>query len=327
MPATKVLVNVQQLKGRPNPYLLPLQAAGLQPVFHGHDRLLSEDELIAELDGVTATIAGGEPYTERVFQARPELRIVARFGVGYDQVDVPAASRHGVAVAMSFGANHETVADYAFALVMALGCELFQHHEKVRGGGWGCSFHPGVWGRTVGILGLGRIGRAFAERCQGFKMRLLAHDPLADAAWAKAHGVALVSKEELFKAADFVSVHTPLMPSTRNIVGAVELALMQPTAFIVNTARGGLIDEEALHDALVGRRIAGAGLDVFAAEPPVGSKLLALDNVVLAPHAAGMDCASERLMAEACVANILAIREGRIPEENRLLNPEVLGPR
>jgi phosphoglycerate dehydrogenase-like enzyme len=322
----KVLCNIQQLHGRPAAFLAPLRAAGFEIKMNETDRLLSEAELIGRLPGAVATIAGGEFYTERVFAAAPELRVVARFGVGYDRVDIAAATRHGVAVAMAFGTNHESVADYAFALAIGLALELLPHHARVAAGGWGCSFHPGLWGRCMGIVGLGRIGKAMARRCRAFDLRLLATDPVADPAFAAAHSIELVALDDLLGAADFVSLHTPLAPETRHLIGRRELALMKPSAFLINTARGGLIDEAALYEALTSGRLAGAGLDVFEAEPPEGSPLLKLDNVLLAPHAAGMDEAAERLMGERCVASILAIVRGKDPGGGYVLNPEVLSP-
>jgi len=327
MSRPRILVNVQQLATRPAPFLERLRAAGYELVIHDGDRLLTEAELIARMPGVVATMAGGEPYTEAVFAAAPDLRVVARFGVGYDRVDVAAASRHGVAVAMAFGANHESVADYAFGMIMALGLEMRAHHDRVASGGWGTDFHPGVWGRTRGRGGLGRIGRATARRARGFGMRVIGFDPVADTALMELQGIEWLPLDAVLRQADFVSIHTPLTAATRNIIGARELALMKPTAFLVNTARGGLIDEAALHAALTGGHLAGAGLDVFEAEPPEGSPLIALDNVILAPHAAGLDDAGEALMANACIDNILAIADGRDPGGGRLLNPDVLdGP-
>ena len=175
--------------------------------------------------------------------------MVARFGVGFDRVDVAAATRHGVAVAMAFGTNHESVADYAFALAIGLALELLPHHARVAGRGWGC-FHPGLWGRCMGIVGLGRIGQAMARRCRAFDMRVLATDPVADQAFAAAHSIELVALDDLLREADFVSLHTPLAPETRHLIGRRELALMKPAAFLINTARGGLIDEAALYEAL-----------------------------------------------------------------------------
>ena len=324
MKANKVLCNIQQIYGRPAQYLQPLRDAGLEIVMNEKGRLLTEDELIGRLPGVFATIAGGEPYTERVFASSPDLKVVARFGVGWDKVDVAAATRHGVAVAMAFGTNHESVADGAFALAIGLSVNLIAHHKLTTSGGWGCGFHPGLWGRVAGIVGLGRIGRAMARRCQAFAMPVLAYDVAPDQQYAREHGIELVPLDHLLSEADIVSLHTPLLPETRNIIGARELALVKPTSFIINTARGGLIDEDALCAALVERRIAGAGLDVFAREPPEGSPLLKLDNVLLTPHALGMDEAAERLMAGRCVSSILAIRAGRDPGREFVLNAQVL---
>jgi D-3-phosphoglycerate dehydrogenase / 2-oxoglutarate reductase len=166
----KILCNIQQIYGRPATYLQPLGDAGFEIVMNEKGRLLTEDELIQRLPSVYATVAGGEPYTERVFESSADLKVIARFGVGWDKVDVEAATRHGIAVAMAFGANHESVADGAMALALSLSVNLLGHHARVVQGGWGCGFHSGLWGRTMGIVGLGRIGRAVARRAQGFAM-------------------------------------------------------------------------------------------------------------------------------------------------------------
>ena len=277
------------------------------------------------LPGCFATIAGGERYGERVFAAAPDLRVVARMGVGYDAVDVTAATRHGVAVAMGFGTNHEAVADMAFALMAALGNRLFAYHAEVMECRWGGHFQPGLWRSTLGIVGLGRIGRALARRCRGFEMRVLACDPVADPAAAAAEGVELVELERVLREADLVSVHAPHSPETDRLLNAERLALMKPTAFLINTARGGLVDERALCEALAEGRIAGAGLDVFEVEPlPAESPLRSLSNVILTPHCAGGSISAVALMTERCVDNILAIRDGRSPGDEFLLNPEVL---
>jgi phosphoglycerate dehydrogenase-like enzyme len=321
----KVLVLVHQTANRPAPYFQPLREAGFEVVFPGIDRLLTEDELVAHLPGVFATVAGGEPYTERVFASAPDLRMVARFGVGWDQVDVAAATRHGVLVAMAFGGNHESVADGAFALMAATAMSLPAKHALVVGGGWGCGFHTGLWRKTVGIIGMGRIGRAFARRCgKGFEMRVLAYDPQPDRAYAAANGIELTDLDTLLATADFVSLHMPHSPQNTGFMNAERLGRMKSSAYLINSARGALVDEEALLDALTHRRIAGAGLDVFRREPPVGSPLLGLDNVVVLPHATGMDDNGENGMASRCVASILAFSRGEDPGAEYLLNPEIL---
>jgi D-3-phosphoglycerate dehydrogenase len=323
--ARKVLVLVHQIADRPAPYLNRLRQAGFEIIHSGIPRLPNEAELIERLPGVFATIAGGEPYTERVFSSAKDLRVVARFGVGWDQVDVAAATRHGVAVAMAFGANHESVADGAFTLLSACACNLPAKHSLVASGGWGSGFHQGIWRQTLGIIGMGRIGRALAGRCsRGFEMRVLAHDPLPDKAYAAANDIELVELDTLLRTADFVSVHIPHSRENENFINAERLALMKPSAFLINTARGALVDEAALYDALANRRIAGAGLDVFRNEPPAGSPLLGLENIVLLPHSTGMDVAAEAAMANRCIDSILAYGRGEHPGAEYVLNPSVL---
>jgi D-3-phosphoglycerate dehydrogenase len=304
-----------------------LEAAGFEVVLNRTGKIYDEAKMLEVLPGCFATLAGSEPYNARVLAAAPGLKAIARMGVGYDQVDVAAATRHGVAVAMAFGTNHEAVADHALALIGALGCQLMTCHQRVLGGGWGGNLAGSLWQSTVGILGLGRIGQALARRCRGFEMRILACDPYADAAWATANGVELVPIERLFAEADFVSVHAPHTPETDRIVNRERLVLMKPTAFLINTARGGLVDEAALIEALQAGRIAGAGLDVFAVEPlPADSPLRRLDNVLLTPHCAGANMRSMADMLNRCVDSILAFGEGRSPGAPYVLNPEVFAP-
>jgi phosphoglycerate dehydrogenase-like enzyme len=322
--AIKVLYAVPQVHEAIRPVLERLRAADCELIFNQAGHALTEQELIDLLPGVFGTIAGGEPYTERAFAAAPALKVVARMGVGYDKVDVAAATRHGVAIAMGFGTNHEAVADHAFALMAGLGNRLQAYHREVMDRRWGGHFHPGLWRTTVGIIGLGRIGRALARRCRGFDMRILAYDAVPDAAHAREHGIELVELETLFSEADFVSVHAPLTPETAKLVNRERLALMKPSAFVINTARGGLVDEAALHEALSAGRIAGAGLDVFEVEPlPANSPLRQLDSVLLTPHCAGGSIEAVVSMTDRCVDNILAIRDGRALGEG-LLNPEAL---
>jgi len=181
-----------------------------------------------------------------------------------------------------------------------------------------------MWRATVGVVGIGRIGRAFIRRCRGFEMKIIAHDPAGDAAWAKANGVTLMPLDQLLREADFVSLHAPWTKATENLIDARALALMKPTAFLINTARGQLIDEEALADALEAKRIGGAAIDCFSKEPPAGSRLLKLDNVILTPHSTGMDVTAEHAMANRCIDSILARWRGENPGDEFVLNPETL---
>ncbi len=325
--ARRVLVAVVHLQGRGH-LLKPLEEAGLELVWNPHPWPLREDELIALLPGCVASIAGQEPYGERVLAAAPELRVIARLGVGFDAVDLAAATRHGVAVAMAFGSNHEPVADHAFALMAALAHAIPRYDRAVREGRWQLLFHGRLTGATVGIVGFGRIGRALAKRCQGFGMEVLVADPLMDADALARLGCTLLPLDELLPRVDFLSLHAPASGETRHLIDARRLALMKRTAFLVNTARGGLVDEAALIEALERGTIAGAGLDVMAVEPlPETSPLRSLPNVVLTPHAAGASEWAIETMAARTVANLLAVRRGQDPGGGCLLNPEVLARR
>jgi D-3-phosphoglycerate dehydrogenase len=318
-----VLCAIPVLSQHPD-YFTPLVEAGFEIRWNDLGRSLGENELIERLDGVVATIAGDEAYTERVFTEATGLKVVARLGVGHDQLDLVAAGRHGVAVAMAFGTNHDAVADHAMALIAAVAHRIVEYDRRARAGRWGSLFHARLHGTTAGIVGFGRIGRALARRCLGFNMEVLVADPVAEADTVARLGYRLVDLDELLRQADFVSLHAPLNAETRHLIDARRLALMKSSAYLVNTARGGLVDEAALVEALERQRIAGAALDVFEREPLPDLPLRRLDQVVLTPHVAGISAASLRAMTERCVENILALLRGRDPGPGFVLNPEVL---
>ncbi len=323
-PGRKVLMGVYHLGDRAFPFIRRMEEAGLTVIRNPLGRWYTEEELIAALPGVFATLAGVEPYTDRVFREAKDLRIVARYGVGYDKIDVEAATRHGVMVAMAFGTNHEAVADSAFTLMAAVVQKTVTQHLRVIGGGWGFDIHPGLWRLTVGIVGLGRIGKAMARRCTGFEMRVLAYDIRPDTAFARENNVEMVPLETLLRESDVVTLHIPHAPETDSFMNRERFGLMKPTAYLINTARGGIVDEEALYEALTSGKIAGAGLDVFKKEPPKDSPLLNLDSVVFSPHSAGSNLTSEAAVANRCVDSILAVARGKSLGEEYLLNPEVL---
>jgi D-3-phosphoglycerate dehydrogenase len=328
MAANRVLVTVPHIHDREAPYLKRLEAAGLEVVrVRGKEGKLTEDELIEALPGVFATFAASEPYTDRVFRSAPDLRVISRWGVGYDAIDVEAATRHGVVVCTAAGGNHEAVADYAFALVCALQRGLRANTRMVMQGLWRTEFRPGIWRSTIGIVGLGRIGKAFARRCRGFEIRILATEPVPDMAFVREHQIELMPLEKLLAEADVVTLHCPASPETRHMISRERLRLMKPTAYLINTARGALVDEGALSEALAGGRIAGAGLDVFEREPLTSSPLVSLENVLLSPHVAGVDLNSEVAMADRAIDAILAVRLGRAPAGECVLNPGALAAR
>ncbi|MFO0809489.1 MAG: phosphoglycerate dehydrogenase [Gemmataceae bacterium] len=317
----RVLIGAATLRSVDGAYRQVLGDAGYEIVFPTVVRQMSEDEILVELKDIDAVLAGSEPYTSRVLDANPQLKVIARNGVGYDAIDVAACTARGVAVTIS-PANQEAVAEHTLMLMLAVAKGLVTQHNAVRAGAWTRYATQPLRGRTLGLAGLGRIGRAVAERALAFGMRVIAHEPYPDGAFVAKHSIPLVSLEDLFAQADFVSLHMPLTPESRGAVGATLLGRMKPSSYLINTARGPIIDECALYDALANKRIAGAGLDVFENEPPVGCPLLGLDNVVLTAHTAGVDTRSGEEMSHLAAQTIVKYLRGEWPK-GVVVNPEV----
>lgn len=282
---------------------------------------LSEQALLPLVADADAMIAGVEPITARVLEAAPRLRLIARRGVGYDTVDIAAATARGIAVAITAGALTDAVADHTMALLLAVSRRVPELDRLVKAGGWDRIPSVDVSGKTLGLVGFGAIGRAVAKRAQGFGMRVLAYDTLPDAATAEALGVTLCDFDVLLAESDFVSLHVPLMPATRGLIGEAALRKMKPTASLINTSRGPVVDEAALIEALRERRLAGAGLDVFQHEPIRDLSLAGLPNVVATPHVASHTAETLARMERSCAEAVLAVRGGRRPAH--VVNPEV----
>ncbi len=318
----KVLIAPMTLAGIEGEFLNVLRRAGFDLVYPSAAHQMNEDELMRQLTGIDASVAGSEPYTDRVLAAHPQLKVIARVGVGYDAVDVESATRHGVAVTIAVNTNQESVAEHCFALMLALAKDLPNQHNTVRAGGWPRKANIPLRGRVLGIAGLGRIGKAVAVRGLAFGMTVIAHDEYPDTAFAASRGIVFVSFEELLRRSDYLSLHMPSTPKTKYAINRSTLALMKPTAYVLNTARGSLVNEADLYEALKAGRLAGAGLDVYEAEPPGRIPLCELDNVVLTPHAAGTDLQSRDDMALSAAMAVVSLSRGEWPEE-KIVNPAV----
>ena len=247
------------------------------------------------------------------------LKVIANLAVGYDNVDVAAAKERGIVVTNTPGVLDETTADVAFMLILAAARRLGEAERLLRAGKWEwwgpkLLMGPDVWGKRLGIVGMGRIGRAVAQRAKGFDMEILYHNRSRDEAAEKELGARYLELDELLETCDFISVHTPLTEETRHLIGAVELGKMKPEAVLVNTSRGPVIDEAALADALENGRIFAAGLDVYEEEPKVHPKLLELENVVLAPHIGSASIETRDKMAETASEDLRAVLRGEQPK-------------
>ncbi len=289
---------------------------------------LSTEALIERSRGCAAVVSQlTDKLSAGVIARLDGVKVLANVAVGYDNIDVAAATARGIAVTNTPGVLTETTADFAFTLLMATARRIPEAHAFVHSGEWKTWLidllaGQDIYGATLGLFGLGRIGAAVARRGRGFNMRIVYCDAIPAPAELEAELQATrVSKEELLKQADFVSLHVPLTAETRHLIGAAELAMMKPTAVLINTARGPVVDEAALADALERRVIWAAGLDVFETEPKVNERLLTLPNAVVAPHIASASVATRRRMSVMAVENAVAALRGERPAN--LVNSEV----
>lgn len=286
----------------------PYAAEELQPLLLGHDAVF------ASMDKFTAQVLGS-PEAAR-------LKLISRWGVGYDAIDVPAATAQGIVVAYTPGLLNETVADFAFALLLSIARQVHVGHQNMSQGEWKPAWGHDVHGKTLGILGCGRIGQAMARRGAGFGMRLLAHDVCPDPITEK-QGVQYVTLDELLVQSDFLSLHAALTPTSRGLIGEAQLRRMKPSSYLINTARGALVDEMALARALHEGWIAGAALDAFVVEPlSRDHPLRAAPNVLLTPHLASFARETGERVSTTAAQAIVDYMNGRPPRF--VVDPAVL---
>ncbi|MGH9796429.1 MAG: 2-hydroxyacid dehydrogenase [Candidatus Acidiferrales bacterium] len=286
-------------------------------------------EVLKRVSGAQALICLlTEKVNDELLDAARGLRIVANVAVGFDNIDLPACTRRKIVATNTPGVLDETTADFAWTLLMCVARRIHEGEKLARSGqwrGWNLDQLCGgdVWGKTLGLIGFGRIGRAVARRASGFHMRVLYNDAVrAPADAEKELHAEFVDRDRLFAEADFVSLHVPLMPETRHMISGPSLARMKPTAYLINTSRGPVVDEAALVAALEAKKIAGAALDVYEREPEIHAGLRQRDDVVLAPHIASASVETRTKMAVMAATNVIALFDGQRPPN--ALNPEVL---
>jgi D-3-phosphoglycerate dehydrogenase len=321
-----VLITARYFAVDPEPLAL-LSAHGCELVHTDLDWTLgdgnvSEGRAVELLRGVDAAIISSLPLTEQVMAHANRLRVVAVRGVGYDSVDIGAATARRLPVLVAPGFT-ESVADYTFALMLAVARRVALADRLVRDGRWEVLVSTDICGKTIGIVGLGRIGKAVARRASGFDMAVLATDVIPDDAFARQYGVTYLPLPDLLRRADIVSINAPLSRETRYLIDEQALRLMQPHALLINTARGGLVDEQALAAALREGRLAGAGLDVFHQEPLERNPFAGMDNVVLSPHLAAYSREGLRETGMLAARGVITVLTGGRPDSSVLVNPEV----
>lgn len=307
----KVLVTPTSLqKDKKSAALDVLRAASIELVFNPLGRPLTEDELIPLLDGCDGYLAGLDYVTEKVLKSSHTLKVVSRYGAGVDRVDLQAARENGIIVTNTPGVNAVAVAELAMGLFLSLARNIPFLDRKTREGEWVRSMGTELGGKTMGIMGLGAVGKNLAGYAQGFGMHVIAYDPYMNKEYADAHNIEAASFEDVIKKSDFLSLHLPLTPDTKHLINEEVMSKMKPAAVIVNTSRGGIIDENAAYKFLKDGKLGGLGIDVFEMEPPKDSPLFELNNVVVTPHTAAHTKEATENMANAAAENLIEVLSG-----------------
>ena len=305
------------LSSEEGPHNQILSAAGFEVIhlpttFNTYDPV----KLKPVVQDCVAVVAGSEPWPDSLLAACPKLRVLSRTGVGFDAIDMAACDRRRVIVATTPGVNHHAVAEHTIALMFGVARGFPVRDQYVRNCAWKRFSTPRVMGTTLGLVGLGRIGRAVATRAAGLGMKVVAYDPYPSREFAEQWGVEIVDFDTLLTRSDYVSLHLPMGAETKHIMNAQSFSRMKPGSVLINTARGLLVDENALIDVLNSGHLRGAGLDVFEVEPlPSDSPLLKMDNVLMSGHLAGLDHESQHDTLVMCAETIVTLSQGGWPAE------------
>ena len=294
------------------------------------EKEIPEDELIDEIRDADALVnVRGVPTGKRVIEAGKCLKIIARHGVGYDCIDIEAATKHKILVTIALEEGPHPIAEHVIGFMIALSRKFNLATASIKEGKWEVHKMMGMelHGKTLGIIGLGRIGLTVAKMAKAFQMKIIAYDPYIpkEKATATDTEVSLVDLHTLLRESDYITIHTPLTRKTEGLIGEKEFNVMKNGVFIINAARGKIIDESALYNALIKGKVAGAGIDVFAKEPPAGNNpLLKLDNVILTPHVAGITRESAKRLSLSVAEDIINVLKSGLPRLEKIVNPSIL---
>ncbi len=283
---------------------------------------LLENELLELIGDVHALLTGVDQVTAKVINAADELKVISKFGTGVDNIDVAAATQKGVIVTNAPGMNSDAVADMTFSLILSIARRIPFANDQVRKGNWPLIVGTEICNKTLGLIGLGQIGKRVAMRAGGFNMKILAYELLPDEQFVQELGINLVPLNRLLQESDFVSIHVPLTSETKDLIKTEQLEMMKSTAYLINTARGGIVDENALHAALESGEIAGAAFDVFKEEPLKEKALIELDNFIATPHISPFTKEAIENAEKLSAQNIIDVLKGQFPLF--ILNPKVL---
>jgi D-3-phosphoglycerate dehydrogenase len=308
----KILVTPTSLQpDKESKALDDLRAFSNDLVFNTLGRPLTEDELIPLLKDCDGYLAGLDFVTERVINSCNNLKVISRYGAGYDRVDIAAAKSKGIVVTNTPGVNAVAVGELALSLTLSVARKITYLNNTTKAGKWVRSTGMELIGKTIGIMGLGAIGKVVARCAKGFNMNVIAYDPYIDEEYCSDNNIRSVSLEEILEQSDVISLHLPLNENTKHLIGRDAIAKMKATAILINTSRGGIIDEDAAFEALKAGKLGGMGLDAFEKEPPQNSPLFELENVVVTPHTGAHTEEATINMAIAAVKNLVDVLSGK----------------
>lgn len=308
----KILVTPTSLQpGKGSKALEELQSFSDDLIFNTTGRPLTEEELIPLLVDCDGYIAGLDFVTKKVLKSCKKLKVISRYGAGYDRVDISAAKDVGIPVTNTPGVNAEAVGELAFALTLSAARKVPFLNQATRSGEWIRSTGIELKGKTIGIMGLGAIGKVVARCAMGFEMNVIAYDPFINNDYCVENRIEVCTFDEVCQQSDVISLHLPLTQNTKHLINANAIASMKNSAILINTSRGGIIDEAAAYTALKTGTLGALGLDAFEIEPPKGSPLFELDNVVVTPHTGAHTAEATQNMANASVKNLIDILSGK----------------
>jgi len=307
----KILITPRSFASFSDKPLKMLTERGYKVKRNNTGRPYKKEELLKLIRDVDGIIIGIDELSAEIIDEANALKVISKYGIGLDNIDINMATNKKIIVTNTPTANVDAVADLAFGLVLSLARRIPEADKKTKSGKWEKIIGKSVWEKTVGIIGLGKIGKQVVKRAQGFEMNILAFDIVKDKKFAQKYGIKYVNLEKLLQKSDYISIHIPLNDATRNMISYEELEKMKKDAFLINTSRGGIVDEEALYNALRNNKLRGAALDVYNNEPIRESPLKELDNVIMTPHIGAYTEEAIENMSIQAAQNLIDVLEGR----------------
>ena len=313
----KILITPRSFTSASKKPLEMLEEKGYEIIKNETGKPLNEKEMLILIKDADGIIIGIDKLNVEIIRQTYNLKVISKYGVGVDNIDIKAATEQGIVVTNTPTANIDAVADITFALMLALARRIPEANRETKAGNWKKFIGTSVWRKKLGVIGLGKIGRQVVKRARGFEMEILCYDIIQDEEFARQFGVRYVDLETLLKESDYITIHTPLNDATRDMIGYKELEMINENAFLINTSRGGIIDEKALYDALKNNKIKGAALDAYEKEPPENSPLVELENIIMTSHNGAYTKEAINNMGIQAAQNLVDVLEGREPE-NRI---------